>query len=83
MQFLEAMAACTSITYVDGVLVGDPLDVSMFLATGWVLDETVQSGGFSDHMMLAHVYPPDSGARNAIEQVPFSSSGEESDESDL
>ena len=41
MQFLEAMAACTSITYVDGVLVGDPMDVSMFLATGWVLDETV------------------------------------------
>ena len=38
--FLEAMASCTAITYVNGELVGDPLDVKMFEKTGWTLDET-------------------------------------------
>jgi hypothetical protein len=33
------MASCTAITYVHGSLIGDPLDVKMFEATGWVLDE--------------------------------------------
>ena len=38
----EAMASCTAITYVNDKLVGDPLDVQMFEATGWVLDESQQ-----------------------------------------
>ena len=46
-QVLEAMASCTAITYVNGELVGDPLDVSMFAKTGWVLEESV-SDGFAD-----------------------------------
>ena len=29
-QLLEAMAACTAVTYANGEMVGDPLDVSMF-----------------------------------------------------
>ena len=33
------MASCTEITYVNDELVGDPLDVKMFKATGWILDE--------------------------------------------
>jgi len=37
--FLESLASCHSITYVKGELIGDPLDVKMFEATGWVLDE--------------------------------------------
>ena len=37
---VEAMASCTAITFVNGSLVGDPLDVQMFEATGWTLDET-------------------------------------------
>jgi hypothetical protein len=41
--YVECMATCTSITYVDGELVGDTMDVKMFEASGWVLDET--SGG--------------------------------------
>jgi hypothetical protein len=28
--FIEAMASCTGITYVNDELVGDPLDVKMF-----------------------------------------------------
>ena len=38
--FLEAMASCTAVTYVEGELVGDPLDVKMFEKTTWMLDET-------------------------------------------
>lgn len=37
--FLEALASCTAITYVNGSLIGDPLDVKMFEATGWYMDE--------------------------------------------
>ena len=37
--FLESMASCHSITYVDDDLIGDPLDVKMFQATNWILDE--------------------------------------------
>lgn len=37
--FQEACASCTAITYVNGTLIGDPLDVKMFEATGWILDE--------------------------------------------
>ncbi len=40
----EAMASCTAVTYVNGNLVGDPLDVQMFEATGWTLDETDAGG---------------------------------------
>jgi len=28
--FLEGLASCTAITYVNGNLIGDPLDVKMF-----------------------------------------------------
>jgi magnesium-transporting ATPase (P-type) len=37
--FLEALATCHSITYVNNELIGDPLDVKMFQATGWILEE--------------------------------------------
>lgn len=37
--FIEGLASCHSATYVDGELIGDPLDVKMFEATGWVLEE--------------------------------------------
>lgn len=36
-----AMATCHALTSVDGELVGDPLDLSMFHATTWVMEEPV------------------------------------------
>lgn len=36
---VKAMAACHSLTVIDGELAGDPLDVKMFEATGWTLEE--------------------------------------------
>jgi len=38
----EAMASCTAVTYVEGQLVGDPLDVQMFEANDWVFNENDQ-----------------------------------------
>ncbi|XP_064185049.1 polyamine-transporting ATPase 13A3-like isoform X2 [Anguilla rostrata] len=37
--FLVAMASCHSLTRIEGQLTGDPLDMKMFEATGWVLEE--------------------------------------------
>jgi hypothetical protein len=49
------MASCTEVTYVKKTLVGDPLDVKMFEATGWTLDE--HSLSQNDELVLANVYP--------------------------
>ena len=59
--FLEAMASCTEVTYVDGHLVGDPLDVKMFQSTGWTLTEcAVDDKQSSDqNIVLAYVQPTD------------------------
>ena len=56
----EAMASCTAVTYVNGKLVGDPLDVQMFEATGWVLNESDQrrqNAEGQDQLVIAYVYP--------------------------
>ena len=37
--YLESLACCHSITYVNNELIGDPLDVKMFQSTNWVLEE--------------------------------------------
>ena len=34
--FISAMATCHSLTMMEGKLNGDPLDLKMFEATGWV-----------------------------------------------
>nr|XP_023650603.1 probable cation-transporting ATPase 13A3 isoform X3 [Paramormyrops kingsleyae] len=38
-HFLVAMASCHSLTRIEGRLAGDPLDIKMFEATGWDLEE--------------------------------------------
>ena len=37
---IHCMATCHSLTIIDGEVTGDPLDVKMFDATGWELDES-------------------------------------------
>lgn len=51
------MAACHSITYVGEDLIGDPLDVKMFLATQWKLDEPMSEGVSKEELVLAYVRP--------------------------
>jgi len=56
--FLESLASCHSITYVKGELIGDPLDVKMFEATGWVLDEESLSHlTVNDEIVLGYMHP--------------------------
>lgn len=43
-DLLKAIATCHSLTRIQGQLCGDPLDLILFKNTGWVLDETVDSG---------------------------------------
>lgn len=73
------MASCTAVTYANGELVGDPLDVNMFRSTGWILDEAVPSGGFGDQVILAYVHPSDceEAIRASEHDSPASSSHED------
>lgn len=56
----EAMASCTAVTYVNGRLVGDPLDVQMFEANGWVFDENDQKMDGDDELVIGYVQPKQS-----------------------
>ena len=55
--FLESLASCHSITYVNNELIGDPLDVKMFEATKWILEEPKNDGTNADELVLAYVRP--------------------------
>ena len=59
--FQEALASTTEITYVNDVLVGDPLDVKMFEATKWVLKEPNQDTKQDDNVVITYVQPPHNG----------------------
>ena len=63
------MASCTAITMVNGRLVGDPLDVQMFQATDWVLDEDIENQDDGDLVCLARVHPKDFTAEQPFERV--------------
>ncbi|XP_052596489.1 polyamine-transporting ATPase 13A3 isoform X6 [Peromyscus californicus insignis] len=41
-QFVACMATCHSLTKIEGVLSGDPLDLKMFEAIGWILEEATE-----------------------------------------
>jgi cation-transporting ATPase 13A3/4/5 len=57
--FNEAMACCHAITYINKVLVGDPLEIKMFENTDWVLDETntISNSICKNEIVQAYVRP--------------------------
>ncbi|XP_070810736.1 polyamine-transporting ATPase 13A3-like [Pituophis catenifer annectens] len=58
--FVAAMAACHSLTTLEGRLSGDPLDLKMFEATGWILEEpTQEETALHDRIQPTVVFPPD------------------------
>ncbi|KAM3822026.1 polyamine-transporting ATPase 13A3-like isoform 5-T6 [Vipera latastei] len=58
-SFVAAMAACHSLTTLEGRLSGDPLDLRMFAATGWVLEEpTQEETALHDRIQPTVVHPP-------------------------
>ncbi|XP_067950022.1 polyamine-transporting ATPase 13A3-like [Watersipora subatra] len=73
------MASCHSLTYIDGELSGDPLDLKMFEATGWSLEEVGEETNRYDMIMPTVVKPktghsPDSPEVGILRQFTFSSS---------
>ncbi|XP_024124360.1 probable cation-transporting ATPase 13A3 isoform X2 [Oryzias melastigma] len=58
-SFVACMATCHSLTKIDGELSGDPLDLKMFAATGWVLEEpTEEETALHNQLMPTVVRPP-------------------------
>lgn len=70
------MASCTEITYVNGMLVGDPLDVKMFEATGWVLDEPQSKAQQEESVVHAYVRPDEMKIRSGSQDGETIRSGE-------
>ncbi|XP_029309994.1 probable cation-transporting ATPase 13A3 isoform X2 [Cottoperca gobio] len=57
--FVACMATCHSLTKIDGELAGDPLDLKMFSATGWILEEpTEEETALHNPIMPTVVRPP-------------------------
>uniref|UniRef100_H3AWA2 Polyamine-transporting ATPase 13A3 n=1 Tax=Latimeria chalumnae TaxID=7897 RepID=H3AWA2_LATCH len=59
-KFIACMATCHSLTKIEGVLSGDPLDLKMFEATGWwILEEaTEEETALHNQIMPTVVRPP-------------------------
>ncbi|XP_021372872.1 probable cation-transporting ATPase 13A3 isoform X2 [Mizuhopecten yessoensis] len=57
MPVMAAMASCHSLTIIDNELCGDPLDLIMFQATGWDLEEPGQEHSRFDMMVPTVVKP--------------------------
>ncbi|KAG8581496.1 hypothetical protein GDO81_007687 [Engystomops pustulosus] len=76
----SAMTCCHSLILLDGRLQGDPLDLKMFEATGWVLDETNSDCNDELSPQTVTIRPgPNSNMKDNVEgikvllQYPFSS----------
>nr|XP_040126507.1 probable cation-transporting ATPase 13A3 [Ictidomys tridecemlineatus] len=58
-QFVACMATCHSLTKIEGMLSGDPLDLKMFEAIGWILEEaTEEETALHNRIMPTVVRPP-------------------------
>ncbi|XP_049321691.1 polyamine-transporting ATPase 13A3 isoform X2 [Astyanax mexicanus] len=58
-HFVACMATCHSLTKIEGQLSGDPLDLKMFEATGWILEEaTEEETSLHNRIMPTVVRPP-------------------------
>ncbi|MBN3290525.1 AT134 ATPase, partial [Polypterus senegalus] len=75
-----AMATCHSLITIDGTIQGDPLDIKMFEATGWVLDENTEKFQSTQRDPLSLLVKPGPSVRAPVDgilvlqQFPFSSS---------
>ncbi|XP_053378847.1 polyamine-transporting ATPase 13A3-like isoform X2 [Mercenaria mercenaria] len=56
-EFLVGMATCHSLTIIDGEISGDPMDVIMFNATKWTLEEPGRDTSKFDTIMPTVVRP--------------------------
>uniref|UniRef100_A0A8C9ZNH3 ATPase 13A3 n=1 Tax=Sander lucioperca TaxID=283035 RepID=A0A8C9ZNH3_SANLU len=75
-EFVACMATCHSLTKIEGELSGDPLDLKMFNATGWILEEpTEEETALHNPIMPTVVRPPKHSVPEIgiVRQFPFSS----------
>ncbi|XP_076086537.1 polyamine-transporting ATPase 13A3-like isoform X3 [Mytilus galloprovincialis] len=63
-SFISAMATCHSLTRIEGVLSGDPLDLIMFEATGWELIEEGEDSSKFDMITPTIVRPKSDESRS-------------------
>ncbi|CAD6193517.1 unnamed protein product [Caenorhabditis auriculariae] len=76
-EMIRAIATCQSLTRINGQLNGDPLDLILFLKTGWSLEEGEVA---EETMLFDNVQPPPEETGNSreeysvIRQFTFSSS---------
>lgn len=72
---IRGMATCHSLTIIEQELTGDPLDVKMFEATGWLLEEPQVADNNKYDLLVPTVVKPKSGALEIgiIHQYQFSS----------
>uniref|UniRef100_A0AAV2JVL0 Cation-transporting ATPase n=1 Tax=Knipowitschia caucasica TaxID=637954 RepID=A0AAV2JVL0_KNICA len=78
--FVACMASCHSLTTIEGQLSGDPLDLKMFGATGWILEEPTQEETALHNPIMPTVVRPSPHVVmepceiGIVRQFPFSSS---------
>ncbi|CAI2734752.1 unnamed protein product [Schistosoma spindalis] len=69
---IECMATCHSLTQIDGVLSGDPLDVKMFQSTKWEFIEVISEDQHNfDLVISAIVRPKDDECGDASKKIPY------------
>uniref|UniRef100_A0A7N6ADY4 Polyamine-transporting ATPase 13A2 n=1 Tax=Anabas testudineus TaxID=64144 RepID=A0A7N6ADY4_ANATE len=70
--FVACMVTCHSLTKIDGKLSGDPLDLKMFGATGWILEEpTEEETALHNPIMPTVVRPPQHTVPEANQNDPL------------
>uniref|UniRef100_A0A669E5W1 Polyamine-transporting ATPase 13A3 n=1 Tax=Oreochromis niloticus TaxID=8128 RepID=A0A669E5W1_ORENI len=75
--FVACMATCHSLTKIEGELSGDPLDLKMFSATGWILEEpTEEETALHNPIMPTVVRPPKHIAPESHQSNPLTQSME-------
>ena len=73
-QLMGALTTCHSLITIGGQLNGDPLDLKMFLSTGWEMEEPGEDKEKFDKMISAVVKPPtplDDSGPFSIDALPF------------
>ncbi|XP_022090369.1 probable cation-transporting ATPase 13A3 [Acanthaster planci] len=74
---LAAMATCHSLTIINGELSGDPIDLKMFQATGWDLEEPTSKESTNFDILVPTIvrspFKADEREIGVLRQFPFSS----------
>ncbi|VDP85317.1 unnamed protein product [Schistosoma mattheei] len=69
---VECMATCHSLTQIDGVLSGDPLDVKMFQSTKWEFIEVTSEDQHNfDLVISAIVRPKKDECGDTFKKIPY------------